>query len=33
LARCGELLLPETGERLTKERFDELHNSSQTRWW
>jgi N-acyl-D-aspartate/D-glutamate deacylase len=24
----GDLLLPETGERLTKERFDELHNSS-----
>ncbi len=24
-----ELMLPETGERLTKERFDELHNSSQ----
>jgi cytosine/adenosine deaminase-related metal-dependent hydrolase len=27
----GELLLPATGERLTKERFDELHNSSMTR--
>lgn len=27
----GELMLPETGERLTKERFDELHNSSVTR--
>ena len=27
----GELLLPDTGERLTKERFDELHNSSTTR--
>jgi N-acyl-D-aspartate/D-glutamate deacylase len=26
----GALLLPETGERLTKERFDELHNSSTT---
>jgi len=26
----GDLLLPETGERLTKERFDELHNSSTT---
>src|SRR5271168_1706789 len=26
----GDLLLPETGERLTKERFDELHNSSST---
>lgn len=25
----GELMLPTTGERLTKERFDELHNSSQ----
>ena len=24
----GDLMLPETGERLTKERFDELHNSS-----
>jgi hypothetical protein len=24
------LLLPETGERLTQERFDELHNSSTT---
>jgi N-acyl-D-aspartate/D-glutamate deacylase len=24
----GDLLLPETGERLTKERFDELHNSN-----
>jgi len=28
----GELVLPETGEHLTKERFDELHNSSATRW-
>jgi len=26
------LMLPETGERLTKERFDELHNSSTTRY-
>jgi N-acyl-D-aspartate/D-glutamate deacylase len=26
----GELVLPETGEHLTKERFDELHNSSTT---
>ena len=24
----GDLMLPETGERLTRERFDELHNSS-----
>jgi N-acyl-D-aspartate/D-glutamate deacylase len=24
----GDLVLPETGERLTKERFDELHNST-----
>lgn len=24
-----DLMLPETGERLTKERFDELHNASQ----
>jgi hypothetical protein len=28
----GDILLPETGERLTKERFDELHNSSTTHW-
>jgi len=28
----GDLMLPETGERLTKERFDELHNSSTTRF-
>ena len=28
----GDLLLPETGERLTKERFDELHNSSTAHW-
>jgi N-acyl-D-aspartate/D-glutamate deacylase len=27
----GELMLPDTGERLTRERFDELHNSSTTR--
>jgi N-acyl-D-aspartate/D-glutamate deacylase len=27
---CSELMLPETGERLNKERFDELHNSSTT---
>ena len=26
----GDLMLPETGERLTKARFDELHNSSTT---
>ncbi len=26
------LMLPETGEHLTKERFDELHNSSATHW-
>lgn len=25
----GELMLPDTGEHLTKERFDELHNSSE----
>lgn len=28
----GDLLLPETGERLTKVRFDELHNSSTPHW-
>lgn len=28
----SDLLLPETGERLTKERFDELHNSSTAHW-
>jgi Amidohydrolase family len=28
----GDLLLPETGERLTKERFDTLHNSSTAHW-
>ena len=27
----GELVLPDTGEHLTKERFDELHNSSTSR--
>jgi N-acyl-D-aspartate/D-glutamate deacylase len=27
----SELVLPDTGEHLTKERFDELHNSSTTR--
>jgi predicted amidohydrolase len=27
----GDLMLPDTGERLTKERFDELHNSPQGR--
>ena len=26
----GDLMLPETGERLTKERFDELHQSATT---
>jgi N-acyl-D-aspartate/D-glutamate deacylase len=28
----GDLALPGTGERLTKQRFDELHNSSTTQW-
>ena len=28
----GELVLPDTGEHLTKQRFDELHSSSVTRW-
>jgi N-acyl-D-aspartate/D-glutamate deacylase len=28
----GDLMLPETGERLTKESFDQLHNSSATHW-
>jgi N-acyl-D-aspartate/D-glutamate deacylase len=28
----GELVLPDSGEHLTKERFDELHNSTTTRW-
>jgi N-acyl-D-aspartate/D-glutamate deacylase len=31
-AGYGDLMLPETGERLTKERFDELHSSSTTHW-
>ena len=28
----GDLVLPDTGEHLTKARFDELHSSSVTRW-
>lgn len=28
----GNLMLPETGERLTKKRFDELHSSSTPHW-
>ncbi len=28
----AELMLPETGERLTKERFEELHSSNTTHW-
>ncbi len=28
----SDLLLPDTGERLTKERFDELHASTTDRW-
>jgi N-acyl-D-aspartate/D-glutamate deacylase len=28
----GNLVLPDTGEHLTKERFDELHNSSNRQW-
>jgi N-acyl-D-aspartate/D-glutamate deacylase len=28
----GNLVLPDTGEHLTKERFEELHNSSTTHW-
>jgi|SRR5215831_3551106 len=28
----NNLVLPDTGEHLTKERFDQLHNSSQTQW-
>jgi cytosine/adenosine deaminase-related metal-dependent hydrolase len=28
----GDLVLPDTGEHLTKQRFDELHNSPTTRW-
>jgi N-acyl-D-aspartate/D-glutamate deacylase len=27
----GDLVLPDTGEHLTKERFEELHNSSEPR--
>jgi len=28
----GNLVVPDTGEHLTKERFDELHNSSKQQW-
>jgi N-acyl-D-aspartate/D-glutamate deacylase len=28
----GDLVLPDTGEHLTKQRFDELHKSSATQW-
>ena len=28
----GNLVLPDTGEHLTKARFDELHNSSKQQW-
>ena len=28
----GNLVIPDTGEHLTKERFDELHNSSKPQW-
>ena len=28
----GDLVLPDTGEHLTKQRFDDLHSSSTTRW-
>lgn len=28
----GSLVLPDTGEHLTKERFDELHNSTRQQW-
>ncbi len=28
----GDLVLPDTGEHLTKQRFDELHNSDTTQW-
>ncbi|HEY6768042.1 MAG TPA: amidohydrolase family protein [Candidatus Sulfotelmatobacter sp.] len=28
----GDLVLPDTGEHLTKERFEELHSSSTTHW-
>ena len=30
-ADYSDLMLPETGERLTRERFEELHNSKQSR--
>lgn len=28
----GDLVLPDTGEHLTKQRFDELHNSTKQQW-
>jgi N-acyl-D-aspartate/D-glutamate deacylase len=28
----GDLVLPDTGEHLTRERFEELHHSTTTRW-
>src|SRR6202453_2694277 len=28
----GDLVLPDTGEHLSKQRFDELHNSNTARW-
>ena len=28
----SDLVIPDTGERLTKERFDELHNSGTQKW-
>jgi N-acyl-D-aspartate/D-glutamate deacylase len=28
----SDLVLPDTGEHLTRQRFEELHNSSTTRW-
>ena len=28
----GNLVVPDTGEHLTKERFDELHNSTKQQW-
>jgi len=28
----GDLVIPDTGEHLTKERFDELHNSGTQQW-
>ncbi|HTZ84901.1 MAG TPA: amidohydrolase family protein [Candidatus Acidoferrales bacterium] len=28
----GDLVIPNTGEHLTKERFEELHNSSKQQW-